>query len=936
MTHTPKHLYLVDGSGYIFRAFFGMPSMSRPDGTPTNAVYGFTNMIIKLLGSTDADYVGIVFDRARKTFRSDIYPDYKAHRDAPPEDLIPQFPLVREATQAFDFTPLDMDGFEADDLIATYARQAANQGAKVTIVSSDKDLMQLVDENISMLDPMKNKIITPDGVVEKFGVTPDKVIDVQALAGDSADNVPGVPGIGPKTAAELINEYGSLENLLDNAENIKQPKRRERLIENADLARISKQLVTLKSDVNLDVPLSGLKRPSFNMEKVVTFLQEQNFKSLINKFTSDGGMGEHNTTTTSTPTVSKTTDVIKNYELVTTIEELKKWIAKAKSIGTVAVDTETTSLNTLDAQLVGVCLAVAPGDACYIPLRHKNIQEEQASLPDNETGDLFATPPSSATSVIQIAPSDAIPLLKDLLEDTTVLKVAHNLKYDMAILEKEGINITPYDDTMLLSFVNEGGLHRHSLDELAKLIFDYKTIKFEDICGKGKKQITFDKVNPDDALEYAAEDADITIRLHNHFKPLLVQNKVTSVYETLERPLIPVLCHMEKMGVRVNPIALRETSDAFGNTITQLETEIHKHADSEFNIASPKQLGDILFDKLGLEGGKKTKTGSYSTNSSVLEKLVDEHPIINPILQHRTLSKLKSTYSDALLEQIHPKTNRIHTSFMMTGAQTGRLSSTDPNLQNIPIKSQEGRMIRDAFIPDEGYTLLCCDYSQIELRLMAEMANIDALKTAFNNGIDIHAMTASQVFGVPLEEMDAETRRRAKAINFGIIYGISNFGLSKQIDVTTSEAKAFINSYFETFPGIRTFMEETKEFCRTNGYVETLFGRRIHLPDINANNGMLRAHAERQAINAPLQGTAADIIKRAMIALMPKIQQSNLDIRMLLQVHDELVFEVKNEHIEQASDLIRNTMENACSPARELSIPLVADIGTGRTWTEAH
>ena len=953
MTDSPKHLYLVDGSGYIFRAYFGMPSMSRPDGTPTNAVYGFTSMIIKLLGTTDADYVGIVFDRARKTFRNDIYPDYKAHRDAPPDDLIPQFDLVRQATEAFDFTALDMDGYEADDLIATYARQASAQGAKVTIVSSDKDLMQLVDDNISMWDPMKNKTVDPAGVVEKFGVTPDKVIDIQALAGDSADNVPGVPGIGPKTAAELINQYGDLENLLANAGEIKQPKRRERLIENADLARISKQLVTLKDDVDLSVPLADLKRPSFDMDKVIEFLQEQNFKSLISKFTSDGGLGEHNTTVDKSPTASTAHDVTKNYELVTTVESLKKWVSMAKSAGIVAVDTETTALDSMVAQLVGVCLAVAPGQACYIPLRHgggrhsgghQNNDANGSALPPSDTsesdmGDLFASPApaQSATNAIsQIAVADALPLLKDLLEDSTVLKVAHNIKYDMAILAKENITITPYDDTMLLSFVTEGGLHRHNLDDLAKLVFEYQTIKFEDVCGKGKKQVTFDKIDPQDALDYAAEDADITLRLYHHFKPMLVSSQVTTVYETLERPLVPVLCAMEKRGVRVNPLALRQASDDFGKTIHQLEQQIHTHAGVEFNIASPKQLGEILFDTLGLQGGKKTKTGGYSTNSAILEKLTDEHPIIPPILQHRTLSKLKSTYSDALLEQINSKTNRVHTSFMMTGAQTGRLSSTDPNLQNIPVRTEEGRMIRDAFVPADGYTLLCCDYSQIELRLMAEMAGIDALKDAFNNNIDIHAMTASKVFGTPLETMDGETRRRAKAINFGIIYGISNFGLSKQIDVSTGEAKAFIESYFETFPGIRTFMENTKEFCRTHGYVETLFGRRIHLPDINASNGMLKSHAERQAINAPLQGTAADIIKRAMIKIDPVIEQSELDIRMLLQVHDELVFEVRNDQIEPASQLIKSVMENAPAPARTLSIPLVADIGTGQTWTEAH
>lgn len=939
--NSPKHVYLVDASGYIFRAYFGMPKMFRPDGTPTGAVYGFTSMVMKLLGDADADYVGIVFDRARKTFRSDIYPDYKAHRDAPPDDLIPQFGLVREATEAFDLPVLDLDGFEADDLIATYAHHAVDAGAMVTIVSSDKDLMQLVTDKIRLLDPKKNTPIGAEQVVEKFGVTPDKVIDVQALAGDSADNIPGVAGIGVKTASQLINEYGTLENLLENAHQIKQNKRRESLIEQADMARISKQLVTLRTDAPLPAPLAQLKRRPIDMGKVVPFLQEQNFTSLINKFSSDGGLGEHNEVAPqSTETKPITGTVKRNYELVTTLESLNKWIAKARQHGMVAIDTETTSLNTQTAQLVGVSLATGAGDACYIPLRHKGVGADTTdTLPENGTADLFAdttTTGAETNAPNQIPTATALPLLAELFADPAVLKVAHNIKYDRAVLARENIVVEPYDDTLLISFVLAGGKHRHNLDHLSHLHFGETLIKFEDVCGRGKKQITFDYAPLETALDYASEDADMTWRLYHHLKPQLQHEKLCTVYETLERPLVPVLQNMENIGVSVNPTALKNASDNFGKTLADLEHTIHTHAGQDFNIASPKQLGEILFEKLALSGGKKTKTGGYSTSSDVLEKLTEDHPIIAPILHYRTLAKLKSTYSDALFSHINPNSKRVHTSYMMTGTQTGRLSSTEPNLQNIPIKSAEGRMIRDAFVPAHGYTLMCCDYSQIELRLLAEMADIAPLKQAFADGVDIHAMTASRVFGIPLNDMDSDTRRRAKAINFGIIYGISNFGLGKQIGVSSGEAKSFIESYFATFPGIRDFMENTKEFARTHGYVETLFGRRIHLPDITNSNGMMRAHAERQAINAPLQGTSADIIKRAMIHLPPAIANSGLDIRMLLQVHDELVFEVPHTQTDPATTLIKSVMENAPHPARTLSVPLVADVGMGDTWTQAH
>jgi len=913
----PRHLYLIDGSAYIFRAFFALPPMSRSDGTPTNAVMGFSSMILNLIEQTDADYLAVIFDAKRINFRNDIYPDYKGHRPDAPEELVPQFALIREATEAFNLPCLEMEGYEADDLIATYAKQAVARGSKVTIVSSDKDLMQLVDGGIEMWDPMKNQSIHHEQVVEKFGVPPDKVVDVQALAGDSTDNVPGVPGIGIKTAAQLINEYGDLDSLLERAGEIKQPKRRESLIEYADLARISRQLVQLKQDVPLDVPLEELKRRPLDGDRLMAFLKQMEFKRLIARFQTEEAALEAGEAVNS-PTET-------DYRLVQDIDSLKDWIADAYRTGVLAVDTETTGLDAMVADLVGICLSTEPGKACYIPLGHVGEGE----------GDLLSSGNSEAPK--QIALEEALDLLRPVLADPSVLKVGQNLKYDMLILGRLNVPVTPIDDTMLLSFCVDGGSHGHGMDELADLHLGLKTIKFEEVCGKGKNQITFDRVPLDKALAYAAEDADITLRLHRVLKPRLLADRMVTLYETIERPLVPILADMERAGIMVDPKTLKQMSDEFARRIADLEVEIHQDAGQEFNVGSPKQLGEILFDKLGLKGGKKTKTGGYSTDSGVLEPLALEHQIVQKVLDWRGLSKLKSTYTDALVTQINPQTKRVHTSYSMVGAQTGRLSSTDPNLQNIPIRTAEGRRIREAFVAAPGCKLISLDYSQIELRLVAEIADLDALKKAFLDGLDIHAMTASEVFGVPLDEMDPETRRKAKAINFGIIYGISAFGLANQIGVSRGEAKAYIDQYFERFPGIRQFMDDTVEGCREKGYVETLFGRRIHLDGINDKNPMRRSYAERQAINAPIQGTAADIIKRAMIRIPAALAEAGLDdVTMLLQVHDELIFEAPDAKAEKAIPVIRDVMEGAAGPARSLTVPLVVEAGVADNWREAH
>ena len=922
MTKKTDHVFLIDGSGFLFRAYHALPPMTRPDGTPVNAVFGFTKMLMKLVDDTDAEYVAVIFDKARKTFRNDIYPDYKANRPDPPEDLIPQFQLVRDATRALNVAMVDMEGFEADDLIATYARQAREEGHEVTIVSSDKDLMQLVGPGVVMLDAMKNKVIGPKEVEEKFGVGPERVIDVQALAGDSSDNVPGIAGIGVKTAAQLINEYGDLDTLLKRASEIKQPKRREALLGGREAAEISRRLVTLRDDVPVKVPLSDFAVKKPRAEVLLKFLKEQAFKSLL--ATTEARLGDVSPEAKATPTEQAQAQ---GYELVQDLRRLEAWVAEATKAGVIAVDTETTSLDAVAANLVGVSLSLEPGRACYVPLAHRRPKAQGALDLDGRGG------AASDETPRQIPLEDAIKALKPMLEDPAVLKIGQNIKYDMQVLAGHGIAVAPVDDTMLLSFVLDGGLHGHGMDELAELHLDYKTIKFEDVTGSGKAQVTFDRVALDKARDYAAEDADVTLRLHRVLKPRLLSDRMVTVYETLERPLIQVLQRMERTGIRVDGKELKRLSDDFTQRIADLEGGIHKLAGFEFNIGSPKQLGEVLFDKMGLPGGRKGKTGAYGTGADVLEALVDHgHELPARVLDWRQLSKLKSTYTDALIQQINPETGRVHTSYHQAGASTGRLASSDPNLQNIPIRTEEGRKIRRAFVPEKGMKLLSADYSQIELRLLAHVADIETLKEAFRHGLDIHAMTASQVFGVPIEGMDPMVRRKAKAINFGIIYGISPFGLARQLGIGNSEAAEYIDAYFEKYPGIKDYMERTKAEAKKQGFVTTLYGRKCHSRGINEKNPNMRGLAERAAINAPIQGGAADIIKRAMIRVPDALKDSGLNARMLLQVHDELVFEVPEKEVKKTAEVVSKTM----SAAAHLSVPLVVDTGVGDNWDEAH
>ncbi len=921
----PHRLYLIDGSAYIFRAYYAMPPLTRSDGTPVGAVSGFCNMLYKLrddaLSQGGASHFAVIFDTARTSFRNEIYPEYKANRPPPPEDLVPQFGLIRDATRAFGLPCIEREGFEADDIIATYAREAKANGYEVIIVSSDKDLMQLIGPGVAMLDPMKNKLIGEDGVRDKFGVGPDRVVDVQALAGDSTDNVPGVPGIGVKTAAQLIEEYGDLDSLLDRAAEIKQTKRRERLIEHADLARISRDLVRLKDDVPLDDRVDALIVTEMDPAPLIAFLEEQEFRSLTQRVRAragdDGAAAE-------LPPAPEDAE----YQLVQELADLEAWIAAATAEGVVAVDTETTSLDEMRAELVGVSLAVTPGRACYIPLAHRN-PPVQGSL-DLGDGGLGA---GGEAGPKQIPLDDALARLKPLLADPGVLKVGQNIKYDMAVLARYGVEVTPVDDTMLLSFVLDAGSHGHGMDELARRHLDHSPIPYKEVAGTGKAQVTFDLVPLDKALDYAAEDAEITLRLHQFLKPRLLQERMVTVYETLERPLIPVLCAMERAGIKVDRDELAGLSREFGRRAAGLEAEIHRLAGREFNVGSPKQLGEILFDEMGLAGGKKGKTGAYSTGADVLQDLAAQgHDLPARVLDWRQFTKLTSTYTDALQTQINPDTGRVHTSYAMAGAATGRLASTDPNLQNIPVRTEEGRKIRRAFVAEDGHRLLSADYSQIELRLLAHVAGIDVLRDAFRDGADIHAMTASQVFGVPLAEMDGATRRKAKAINFGIIYGISAFGLAQQLGIGRSDAQAYIDAYFERYPGIRKYMDDTIAFCRQHGYVETLFGRRNHLTGINDKNPNKRGFSERAAINAPLQGSAADIIKRAMIRLPAALEDAGLSARMLLQVHDELIFEVPEAELDATAATVKQVMEAAA----DLAVPLIVDTGHGANWDEAH
>ena len=926
------HLHLIDGSGFIFRAYHALPPLTRKsDGLPVGAVSGFCNMLFKIIedqkGSNAPTHLVVVFDAKGKTFRSDIYPEYKMNRPPAPEDLVPQFPLTRDATRAFGLACIEQEGFEADDIMATLAIQARDAGGHVTIVSSDKDLMQLVGNGVEMYDAMKNKRIGSEQVVEKFGVGPNRVIDVQSLAGDSVDNVPGAPGIGIKTAALLINEYGDLDSLLERASEIKQPKRRETLIDNADQIRTSRDLVTLKTDMKMDCDLDDFAVHAPDPKVMLKFLSEMEFRTMsariANKFgvsapeikASDKSNAENNIIELKHIPINT-----KNYELIDNINDLNRWIKKIYQRGYVAVDTETTGLNDMIVDLVGICLSVEIGEACYIPLGHT----------DGE-GDLFG---GASLCSGQINLEEALTILRPVLQDPSIIKIGQNIKYDTKIFARYDVNLTPVDDTMLLSYAINGGKHNHGMDYLSERYLDHKPISIKSLLGSGKSAITFDKVPISDAVNYAGEDADITLRLWKLFKPMLHANSVTKVYEKLERPLIPVLAKMEMDGIKVDRNTLSRMSNNFAQSMSGLEAEIYDLAGQSFNVGSPKQLGEILFDKLELPGGKKGKTGAYGTGVDVLEDLASEgYELPVKVLDWRQMSKLKSTYTDALQGHINPNTGRVHTSYVISGASTGRLSSTDPNLQNIPIRSEAGRKIREAFIAEEGNVLLSLDYSQIELRILAHIAKIDTLKQAFHEGQDIHALTASQMFNVPLENMDPMIRRQAKAINFGVIYGISGFGLARNLRIPRKEAQSFIDTYFERFPGIRTYMDETVSFAKENGYVETLFGRKVHTSEINAK-GPQAGFAKRAAINAPIQGTAADIIRRAMVQMPDAI--AHLPVKMLLQVHDELIFEVNKDALSETTEVVRKIMEKASEPVVKLDVPLVVDAGFGSNWADAH
>jgi DNA polymerase-1 len=997
------HVFLVDGSSYIFRAYHALPPINRKsDGLQLNAVFGFCNMLWKLLRDMKAEekptHLAVVFDKSEKTFRTAMYPDYKAHRPDPPDDLRPQFKFIRDAVHAFELPCLEQDGYEADDLIATYVRQACEAGATATIVSSDKDLMQLVNDCVIMFDTMKDKKIGRAEVIEKFGVPPDKVIEVQALIGDSTDNVPGVPGIGVKTAAQLICEYGDLETLLARAAEIKQEKRRQSLIDNADKARLSKKLVTLDDRVALDVPIGDLAVHEPDHRRLIAFLKAMEFSSLTRRVaefasidanevepdaqlrgrsataspqreeagevdrTAPGegaaaqrsssftrpaapadlfpkGRGEKseangtaNSALTPQGLVKARLDIAhgqnfdrSKYETVRTLDRLQAWLDRARDVGRVALDTQTNMLDPMQAALCGFSLAVAPNEACYVPLSHRQGGDGAIGL---FQGDVAPG---------QMAESSALAALKPVLEDPGVLKIGQNLKFDWQIFALRGIEIASYDDTQLISYVLDAGRSDHGLDTLAQRYFAHQTIDFNEVTKAGKTRVTFDCVEIDKATEYAAEDADVTLRLWHVLKPRLVADGVLNVYESLERPLLRVLAGMERRGISIDRAVLARLSGEFAQEAAGLEGEINRLAGEPVNAGSPKQIGDILFGKLGLPGGTKTKTGQWATGARMLEDLAEQgHPLPQKILDWRQVSKLKSTYTDALPGFVHPKTRRLHTSYALAATTTGRLSSSEPNLQNIPIRTEDGRKIRRAFVAAPGTKLVSADYSQIELRLLAEIAGIAPLRTAFRDGLDIHAMTASEMFGVPVKDMPGDIRRRAKAINFGIIYGISAFGLANQLGIEREEAGAYIRKYFERFPGIRAYMEETKAFAKKNGYVLTLFGRKCHYPDISASNPSVRAFNERAAVNARLQGTAADIIRRAMIRMDAALAKHDLAAQMLLQVHDELVFEVPEAEVEKTLPVITAVMVEAPLPAVSLSVPLHVEAKAADNWDAAH
>lgn len=928
------HLHLIDGSAFIFRAYHALPPLTRQsDGLPIGAVAGFCNMLQRYVdgdhGPDAPTHLAVIFDASGHTFRNDLYPDYKANREEMPEDLRVQIPLTRRAVEAFNIPCHEIEGYEADDIIATLSCHARKAGGRVTIVSSDKDLMQLVGGGVEMLDAMKNRRIDREGVIERFGVPPEKVVDVQALAGDSIDNVPGAPGIGVKTAALLINEWGDLETLLDHAAEIRQPKRRQTLIEKRDQILLSKKLVQLDCNTPLDFTLDDLALREPDPERLMAFLAEMELRTLSRRIAEKLGVEppvipERRPARTdggSDPLPDAPPFEAASYTTVRDAGTLQGWIELIRDRGWVAVDTETTSLDEMRAELVGISLCVEPGAACYIPLAHK----------DGKGDDLFG---SDRPAGGQMSMAEALEMLRPVLEDPAILKIGQNMKYDAKIFARHGIEVAPIDDTMLLSYAMHAGLHGHGMDTLSERYLGHTPMPIKPLLGSGRSAITFDRVPIDEATAYAAEDADITLRLWRLFKPQLHRARVTTVYETLERPLVPVLARMEMHGIKVDRDTLSRMSAAFSQKMAALEEEIHALAGERFNVGSPKQLGEILFGKMGLSGGKRGKTGAFATGAEVLEDLAAEgHELPARVLDWRQLSKLKSTYTDALQDHINPETGRVHTSYVIAGTNTGRLASTDPNLQNIPVRSEEGRRIREAFVAEEGNLLVSLDYSQIELRILAHIADLPAMKQAFAEGQDIHAMTASEMFDVPMEKMTPEIRRRAKAINFGVIYGISAWGLARNLRIPRAEAQAFIDRYFDRFPGIRTYMDKTVAFAKEHGHVRTLFGRRIHTPEIGAR-GPRAGFAKRAAINAPIQGTAADVIRRAMIRMPEALE--GLPVKMLLQVHDELLFEVAEEAVDEVIARARAVMENAPEPAVKLDVKLTVDAGTGTNWAEAH
>ena len=899
-----KNLFLIDGSGFIFRAFYAIPLLTNSQGIPINAVYGYCNMILNIYEKFKPEQMIVVFDTKKKTFRSDIYKEYKSNRTDPPEELIPQFSIIRDATDALQIPRLEIDGYEADDIIATYTKQAEERGVSVTIISSDKDLMQLVNKNTKMYDSMKDKFIGVKEVKEKFGVEPSKIIDVQALAGDRIDNIPGVSGIGVKTAAELINNFNSLENVLAKVNEIKQPKRRQILIDEKDKALISKKLVTLKCNVDIKKYDLNLFQ-GINQKTALKFFQKHGFKNLISRFTRK----KNDSTNQSLKKKQK-------YFVIQSLKDLTNLERKIQKNKLVSIDTETNSLNANLAELVGISLSVNEKEAFYLPLKH--------SLDTNN-------------NFKNLDLQKVFPILKKILEDDSIIKVGHNIKYDKIIFSRIGINLNPVDDTMLLSYVLDTGKFRHNLDDLAKIYFNYETIKYKDVVGVGKKEKKFNEVNIKDAYIYAAEDADITLRLYKILKKRIISEKLLSVYEYIEKPLINVLAEIEKKGIKVDVKRLKNLSLVFQKKLSKIEKEIFKLSSIEFNIASPKQLGEILFNKLGLEGKKKGKSGAYSTSVDVLENLSYQgHKIAEFLLEWRQISKLINTYTYSLINEVNKKTLRIHTSYSMAVTNTGRLSSTDPNLQNIPIRTDEGKKIRSAFISDKGFKLVSLDYSQIELRLLAHIGKVEDLKKAFDKNIDIHKKTASQIFNVELKDVNDDLRRKAKTINYGIIYGISAFGLAKQLNIQRSEADLIIKEYFKNYKGILNYINETTDFCKKNGFVKTLFGRECYIEGINNKNSSFRNFAIRAAINAPIQGSAADIIKKAMINIYKFLKEKKTKSKMILQVHDELLFEMCESEINYLSMDIKKIMENSSLPEIKLDIPLIVDIGQGSNWAEAH